>query len=152
MADSDKYKTRADGQLVVKALEHLNAPSTLANIIEWIIGRTSGDPVELIHSVRRTLSKGLSLGFVDTLQRRYFLSSNQSWHDYDSSMTFASTTKRHLEAEPTPPPPQSIVVDEPEGAGGGEPSAKRPRQRVVLNYESAGFPRKLKKLQRKRKR
>lgn len=97
MAESDKYKTRAAGQLVVKALEQLAVPCTLTNIVEWIISRTPGDPVELVQMVRRTLSKGLTLGFVDALQRRYFLTSNRDWHDHDKTITFVSATKRSLE-------------------------------------------------------
>lgn len=150
MADPNKHKNRAIGQLVAKALEHIAIPTTFTDIVEWIVCRTPGDPVELVHSVRQTLAKGLSLGFIDTLQRRYFLTSNKPWHDYDTSMKIALTNKRALEANTTNQ--SEAIASDPEA----EPSAKRsklspvsiaedlPRRKLLVNKNK-------KQLQRKRK-
>lgn len=149
MADPDKSKKRAYGQLVVKALEDLAVPSTLTNIIEWVVNRTPGDPVELVQSVRNTIAKGITLGFIDALQRRYFLTSNRVWNDHDTSITIAAVQKRALEG---PDRHQSMPVAEPEA---DEPTAKRPR--VAFREGSAkATPKKLfitknkKKKQRRR--
>lgn len=96
MAASDPFKQRAYGQLVVAALEHLAVPSTIINIVEWIVERTPGDPEELVAAVRRTVTKGTHLGFINTLQRRYFLTATHSVHNDETSFVAAATAKRPL--------------------------------------------------------
>lgn len=105
MDPNNKHAKRANGRLVVKALEHLAVPSTLTAIVEWILCRTSADPVELIQSVRSTISHGLSLGFVDALQRKYYLTSHEFLSDCDDEVVVNPAKRPH--------PPEEVAEAEP---------------------------------------
>lgn len=134
MEESDKYKNRANGRLVVNALEHLAVPSTLSSIVDWIMTRTPGDPIEIVRSVRSALAKGLSHGFVDALQRKYFLTSHTKWYEQGDEVIRSLAKRPHETVATETEEVKEVTAD--------EPLPKR-RLRIAVSKSSSVTPKKM---------